>query len=96
MTSHTCPDELPRKPFWKRKRWIAAAVLWLVIWYPLSVGPLEYVFARDWISQSAVEWLIPFYWPLVALANSDTPPGDVFSSYAAWWRELGYRHRASP
>jgi hypothetical protein len=28
-----------RTPFSKRKRWIAAAVLWLAIVYPLGYGP---------------------------------------------------------
>ena len=28
-----------RKPWWKRKRWLAAGVLWLLIIYPLGYGP---------------------------------------------------------
>jgi hypothetical protein len=37
----------PRKPFWKRKRWIAAAVAWLVVMYPLSLWPVAYLDGRD-------------------------------------------------
>jgi hypothetical protein len=38
--------DAPQKPFWKRKRWIAAAVVWLLVAYPASLGPVAYVNAR--------------------------------------------------
>lgn len=31
-----------QRTFWKRKRWIAAAVLWLAVAYPVSEGPARY------------------------------------------------------
>lgn len=40
-------------PFWKRKRWIAAAVLWLVFSYFAALGPIVYSRARGWISKGA-------------------------------------------
>ncbi len=47
----------PRKPFWKRKRWIAAAVLWLVVAYPLSLGPVVHAEVRGWVPALVTELL---------------------------------------
>jgi hypothetical protein len=41
----------PQRLFWKRKRWIAAAVLWLVVVsYPVVSGPAAYCVGRGWIA----------------------------------------------
>jgi len=38
--------DAPRKPFWKRKRWIAAAVLSLLISAPMTAGLSAYLMGR--------------------------------------------------
>lgn len=46
-------SKLPR-PFWKRKRWIAAVVLFLVLAYPASFGPFMYCIVRGWLPADPV------------------------------------------
>lgn len=58
-----------RKPFWKRKRWIAIAVVWLAIVYPASLGPLDYLAAKQQLP--AIVAIV--YRPLLAVL--DTLPG---------------------
>lgn len=38
----------PKRPWWRNKRWWATGFLWLVIAYPLNLGPLVYAVARAW------------------------------------------------
>lgn len=42
------------KPRWKRKRWIAAGLLWLAIAYPLSLGPIFYAIGRQWLPPNSL------------------------------------------
>ena len=83
----------PRRPWWKRKRWAAAAVLWIVVAYPLCAGPALYCHARGWLSSDLYN--AAFNTPLnYALRN---PFGDAigFTAYIAWWARLGLRHAAT-
>jgi hypothetical protein len=56
--------DAPRKPFWKRKRWIAATMLWLALMYPASLGPVIYVGSRWSMPQGSAELLQQVYAPL--------------------------------
>ena len=79
-------SDAARKPFWKRKRWIAVAVLWLVLAYPLLCGPLRYAVIRGWLPRSSEPLVV---WP--GLAPSRLPiAGDLFWSYHWWWVALAY------
>jgi len=50
-----------RRPFWKRKRWIAAAVVWLVAIYPLSLGPAMYAVLLGWMdSDTCTAYRVPW------------------------------------
>jgi hypothetical protein len=49
---------LPPRPFYKRKRWIAAGVHWLGIAYPLSLGPLFYAAGNGWIRRATIDSLL--------------------------------------
>jgi hypothetical protein len=63
----------PRKLFWKRKRWIAAVVVWLVVVYPLSVWPVAYAVGRGWLPITFVQ---AFYAPVLYGADALRPhPG---------------------
>ena len=60
-------------PWWKRKRWIAAMVVWLIVAYPLSIWPAGYLVGRGWlpVAQANVA-----YAPVIALADELRPhPG---------------------
>lgn len=45
-------DPQPTRPWWKKKRWLAAAILWLAlpIVYVFACGGAAYALGRDWIS----------------------------------------------
>ncbi|MBA3315600.1 MAG: hypothetical protein M3552_16490 [Planctomycetota bacterium] len=62
-----------QRPLWKRKCWIAAAVLCLVLWYPLSLWPVAYAVGRGWLAVTQVQAL---YLPILLAADALRPhPG---------------------
>lgn len=81
-----------QRPFWKRKRWIAAAALWLALpaAYPLSLGPAAYVCGRGWLSREAVTEI---YGPLRE-ATGVTGLRLQEDSYAMLWYHLGQQQAA--
>jgi len=86
----------PRRPWWKRKRTWAAVALWLVVGYPLSMGPVAYCVGRGWVADATVE---PFYSPIgrlfEALEAAPQLAFEWFTSYLDWCLETGERHAAS-
>lgn len=76
----------PRGPWWRKKRWWAAAVLWIIAAYPLSFGPVFYARGAGWISQEATA---AYYRPY-ALTT------DLVTRYSDAAFELGRRHRRGP
>lgn len=79
-------------PFWKHKRWIAAGVLWLVVAYPISVGPIAYAVERGWILQSTAETYVK---PIEAADDAAEAIGNAYQAYVNWCEDVGYRHAAS-
>ena len=77
------------------KRWAAALTLWLLLAYPLSIGPLNYAQGRGWIEPSANAAMQTFYGPLTYVATSETPLGDLVLAYADWFGRLATRRAAS-
>ncbi len=80
----------PRRPFYRRKRWLAAGLLSLVIAYPASVGPMLYAYQRGWLpgpAYSAVARPFDFLY--------DTPLDRVWRRYTIFWLALGNRHAES-
>ena len=71
-----------RKPWWKRKRSIAAAVLWVVVSYPLSFGPAMYAWYAGWIS---VGWIETVYRPMLYAELYSPHAGQVANDYVEWW-----------
>ncbi len=65
--------EPQRAPGWKRKRWIAAAAMWLVIAYPLSIWPAAYLVGRGWLPAATASVA---YAPVIAVTEKLRPhPG---------------------
>ena len=83
-----------RRPWWKRKRSIAAAVLWLAlpILYPLSLGPAAYAVNRGWLP---AEPCIAFYHPLWLVASRVPQIGIPLEDYFQWSLRLGREHAAA-
>lgn len=84
------------RPWWKRKRWHAFILFWLVIAYPCSIGPAHYAAGRGW----APVWTLKIYTPLVWLFPGEPGDGSGFefvsevNDYHARWWSLGERHAA--
>ncbi len=72
----------PQRPFWKRKRWIAAAVLWLVAAYFISAGPTVYAVRCGWLSMPVAEFA---YAPLNDAMNEIPGVDPAFGWYLRWW-----------
>jgi hypothetical protein len=87
--------DAPRKPFWKRKRWIAVAVLWLVLppLYVLSTGPVIYAASRGWISGDMPHTV---YYPLLPVTDRFPAFTRWLNDYTGWWWTIGLRHRVQP
>jgi hypothetical protein len=89
----------PKRPWWRKKRWAAAMLLWLfavTIIYPLSNGPYDYCLGRQWISASTWERCRVIYVPVEkALVWSGRT--DLYYEWCAYcqrWCDAGYRHHA--
>jgi hypothetical protein len=84
-------DQPPLRPWWKRKRWWAAGLLWLLVMYPLSIRPVAYLEARFGLPQGF--WLP--YVPLLAGQEQSPELRDAtILPYLQWWADLALRHAA--
>lgn len=72
-----------QRPVWKRKRWIAAAVVWLVVVYPLSAGPVFYATVRGWFPYSCYAGYCA---PAHALGYAVC--GEYYGAYLGWWWDV--------
>ncbi len=70
-------------PSGSRSAWIAAAVLWLML-YPLSSGPVHYGIARFPPPGPVTAALFLLYYPLGVLANSGSWPGKRLSAFVEY------------
>lgn len=53
-------NETPNKPFWRKVRWAAALLLWSLLAYAVSIGPVGYAVARQWLpAEAAGPFLLP-------------------------------------
>ena len=84
-TTRAVMTDGPRKPFWKRKRWIAATVLWLVIAYVTSMGPACYAVRRGWLPLGPAA---TFYEPLSLAMRPFPAVQSMMNSYSVWWSRL--------
>ena len=73
-------DETPKRRWYRKKRWWAAAAVWLVIAYPVSLGPACYAVGRGWVGQHSVGLVYdPIY-------------NDWTNGYGEWCYHLGRAH----
>lgn len=78
----------PKKRWWRKKRWAAAFALWLLVLYPLSVGPAGYAEQRGWLPTKPLSL---FYAPVIVAAAAVEPRGGLYSAYLSWWGDLSRR-----
>jgi len=71
----------PRRPWWKRKRWWAVAAAWLVIAYPLGLGPVCYFTVVGRLPESVYSALCSPVWT----AAHGAGVGPAFERYLSWW-----------
>ena len=82
----------PRRQFYRRRRWLAAGLLWLVlpVAYPALYGPAVYGVVRGWVPPSVMAVFLPAWnanrrfvpWPYVR----------YLERYGYWWEGLAHRH----
>jgi hypothetical protein len=76
----------PRRAWWKRKRWWAAGVLWLVVAYLLSVGPLFGLVYRGLLPSWAWGSMGLYTRPYTVLSGAArNPAADVMAWYVDIW-----------
>jgi hypothetical protein len=99
----------PRRAWYRGKRTWAALALWLLVAYPLSIGPAEYCVERGWLAGSAASYRAPAF---RLLPRYGEPPPSVqmgtdwvqffpepnpwtrpFYQYVDWCGDLGRLHR---
>lgn len=83
---------MTRRAWWTRKRWWGALALWVMVAYPLSVGPLKYVNHRGWLVGRYWHF---FYAPLGPVFDGGLGEASGFYHCVRWWADLGDRHAAS-
>lgn len=95
-------QQAARKPFWKKKRWITAAVLWLVLLsFPVAPAPFAYVYGRGWLPPEVFDAIDLTLFRAEAELLSLIPGtigGDSvvgwWRTWNGWWYHLGVRHAA--
>ena len=74
------------RPWWKRKRWVAASCLLLVSAYPATHGPAVYAAKRGWVRVETYDFV---YEPLFRLRAVLPESAEVwYGRYTAWWFRL--------
>ena len=86
----------PRRPWWRKKRWIAAALLWLAALYPLNFGMLAYLAGREHLSDAAAEATMVVYLPLIRAAEEVPAIANVLEPFVDWCYDLGDQHAGGP
>ena len=92
----TGTPETDRRPRWRKKRWIAAGLLWLTAAYPLSDPPVCYLQGRGLVSSAdgslAEAVYVPLWW---AASDAETGLRPGFRWFYRLYDEathLGMRH----
>lgn len=80
-----------RRPWWKRKRWAAAGLLWLVVSYVCGFAAVGFADGRGWVPRSSYPVFTAAYAPFFG-PNGVRP---WIEPYATWLYDLGQRHAAS-
>jgi len=71
---------------WKRGRWLLLLICLPV--YPLSIGPVIWLYQHQWISPTAASTLEQIYSPLKYLHDSIPPVGFLLDRYINFWNSL--------
>jgi len=82
----------PKRRWYRRKRWWASALLWLVVTYPLLLGPLQYAHVRGWVSAellTAVDRPASLVPPRVKVRTG-------FARWMVWWQDRAFAAQGQP
>lgn len=74
----------PTRRRWRRKRWIMAGLLALVIGSPLGTGPVENMALRGWLPMESM-----VVGDAATFASLLTPLASPYGRYRMWWWSLG-------
>ncbi|HEX6986979.1 MAG TPA: hypothetical protein VF170_16495 [Planctomycetaceae bacterium] len=79
-------DLQPGRRWWRKKRWVATLLLWMLATYLLSVGPARYAAARGWISPTTVD---AYFQPVDAACELGDAAYDLYDDYLDWCEDVG-------
>ena len=80
-------SERPKRLWYRQKRWIAAAVLWLVVLHQVSHGPANYCYARGWVPAWVPRSLFAFWVP------DEVGEATGLFPFSRWCGKYGFLHR---
>lgn len=80
------------RPWWRKKRWAAALLLWAGAAYSAMAGPAVYAVARAWLPSAFHEVA---YTPLWAVIE-DTAAEEPVRRYEAWFAAARRLVRLTP
>ena len=72
---------------WRKRVLIPLAFL-MLLGYPLSLGPVCWLFERGYAPASAEPIVIVIYYPLLIACENNSVAQNIFDPYADWWRSL--------
>jgi hypothetical protein len=84
-------DEPKKRSRWWTRAWPWWTVLALIVLYPLSRGPLTWIYLRTvpgTASRRAIERFSVIYDPLMQLRQHSELADHVFHEYDDWWMGL--------
>ncbi len=77
-----------RGPWWKKKRYAAALVVWLPLLYAMTAGPVSYGVGRGWVDPRTS---LALYRPIAA-AIEGTRLWDWWAQFNVYWLKIGQTH----
>jgi hypothetical protein len=87
-----------KRPWWRKKRCLSVAVLWLFVAYPLTAGPYLYCVERGWLSGWGWLWdpvpsMLGVRQRGIFRAEDQTHLWRCWRNYVQPFRNAGIRHR---
>lgn len=88
--------QIPQEPSIRRqRRAVVTIILILLVLYPLSLGPVMYLFIRVPTIQRATPVIETIYLPLFYFSDSHLVFAESYNDYLSWWINKGVKHELS-
>lgn len=92
MSADELPPPKPRRSLfavWHWPRWVWFVIVpTMLVWYPLSIGPMVYLFAKGYLPENSGNTLNTVYAPLHSVCAKTETTDRALSYYIQWWAHL--------